>query len=60
VSAATAWETATEKAGGRLEAPDDLPETLAANDSRTVSVDVPYAAAAGASPRITVNRSTVC
>lgn len=50
VSAATAWEIAIKKAAGRLEAPDDLAETLAANDFQTLSIDVPHAVAAGALP----------
>lgn len=50
VSAATAWEIAIKKAAGRLEAPDDLSETLSANDFQTLSIDVAHAVAAGALP----------
>jgi len=50
VSAATAWELAIKKAAGLVEAPDDLSETLAANDFQTLSIDVSHAVAAGALP----------
>ncbi len=50
VSAATACEVAIKKAAGRLEAPDDLLDALAANDFSTLSITASHAIAAGQLP----------
>ena len=50
VSAASVWEIAIKKAIGRLEAPDDLLDALAANDFDPLSISHAHALAAGALP----------
>ena len=50
VSAATAWEIAIKKAAGRLEAPDDLADALAAGGFDTLAITVAHALAAGELP----------
>jgi PIN domain nuclease of toxin-antitoxin system len=50
VSAASAWEIAIKKAIGRLDAPDDLPEVLRANNFDDLPITVAHALAAGALP----------
>jgi len=51
VSAATAWEISIKQALGKLEAPDDLVEALAANRFRALPITVAHALAAGRLPR---------
>ena len=51
VSAATAWEISIKQALGRLEAPDDLAEALAANRFHALPITVGHALAAGRLPR---------
>jgi len=50
VSAASAWEISIKQAAGRLEAPDDLLNALAANDFGTVAITAAHALAAGRLP----------
>lgn len=50
VSAVTAWEIAIKRAAGRLEAPDDLLDALAANDFDSLPITASHALAAGALP----------
>lgn len=50
VSAATAWEIAIKRATGRLDAPDDLIETLEANRFDTLAITPVHAVVAGALP----------
>jgi PIN domain nuclease of toxin-antitoxin system len=50
VSAATAWEIAIKKAYGKLHAPDDLEQALAANGFEALPITVAHALAAGALP----------
>jgi PIN domain nuclease of toxin-antitoxin system len=50
VSAATAWEISIKKALGRLDAPDDLLDALAANDFETIAITAAHALAAGELP----------
>lgn len=50
VSAATAWEIEIKRALGKLSAPDDLPEALAAGGYRALPVSVDHAVAAGRLP----------
>ncbi len=50
VSAATAWEIAIKKAVGRLDAPDDLLDALAANAFDALAITAAHALAAGALP----------
>ncbi len=50
VSAATAWEIAIKKAAGRLDAPDDLPSALAANEFDALPITVEHALIAGSLP----------
>ena len=50
VSAATAWEIAIKKAAGRLDAPDDLLDALAANDFDTLAITAGHAVTAGGLP----------
>jgi PIN domain nuclease of toxin-antitoxin system len=50
VSAASAWEIAIKKAAGRLDAPDDLLDEIAANHFDTVAITATHALAAGALP----------
>lgn len=50
VSAASAWEISIKKAAGRLDAPEDLLDAVAANDFGTIPITVDHAMAAGALP----------
>lgn len=50
VSAATAWEIAIKRAAGRLEAPDDLLDALAANNFDTLAITAGHALDAGSLP----------
>ncbi|MGH9182563.1 MAG: type II toxin-antitoxin system VapC family toxin [Acidimicrobiales bacterium] len=50
VSAATAWEIAIKQAAGRLAAPHDLLDALAANDFETLAITVPHAIVAAHLP----------
>ena len=50
VSAASAWEISITKAAGRLVAPDDLPEALAASRFDTLPITTGHALLAGALP----------
>ena len=50
VSAATAWEIAIKQAAGRLEAPDDLLDAMAASDFDSLPITAAHALAAGALP----------
>jgi PIN domain nuclease of toxin-antitoxin system/antitoxin (DNA-binding transcriptional repressor) of toxin-antitoxin stability system len=50
VSAASAWEISIEQAAGRLEAPDDLLDALAANDFGALAITAAHAVAAGRLP----------
>ena len=50
ISAASAWEIAIKKAVGRLEAPDDLLDALAANNFETLAITAAHSLAAGALP----------
>jgi PIN domain nuclease of toxin-antitoxin system len=50
VSAATAWEIAIKRAAGRLEAPDDLLDALAANDFDSLPIAAAHALVAGGLP----------
>jgi PIN domain nuclease of toxin-antitoxin system len=51
VSAATVWEIAIKRALGKLEIPDNLEETLAANSFVSLPISVSHAIAAGKLPR---------
>jgi len=51
VSAATVWEIAIKRALGKLEIPDNLEETLAANSFVPLPISVSHAIAAGRLPR---------
>jgi PIN domain nuclease of toxin-antitoxin system len=50
VSAASAWEIAIKKAGGRLDAPDDLLDALESNNFDPLPITAAHALAAGALP----------
>ena len=50
VSAASVWEITIKRAAGRLEAPDDLLDALAANDFDTLSISAGHAIKAGGLP----------
>jgi PIN domain nuclease of toxin-antitoxin system len=50
VSAASAWEIASKKAAGRLDAPDDVLEALDASAFDTLPITAAHALAAGALP----------
>jgi PIN domain nuclease of toxin-antitoxin system len=50
VSAATAWEISIKQATGRLEAPDDLLDAIAANEFETLAITAKHAMAAGHLP----------
>jgi len=50
VSAASAWEISIKQAVGRLEAPDDLLDAMAANDFGTLAITAAHALAAGCLP----------
>jgi hypothetical protein len=54
VSAATSWEIDIEQALGRLEAPDDLAEALAANRFHALPITAAHALAAGRRPHRTI------
>ncbi|MDR4496286.1 MAG: type II toxin-antitoxin system VapC family toxin [Nitrospirales bacterium] len=51
VSAATAWEISIKRALGKLRAPDDLEEALAANRFLPLPIHFPHARLAGRLPR---------
>jgi PIN domain nuclease of toxin-antitoxin system len=50
VSAATAWEIEIKRALGKLEAPDDLADALAAGGYRPLAISVQHAVVAGRLP----------
>lgn len=50
VSAASAWEISIKQAAGRLDAPDDLLDAVAANDFETLTITAGHAMAAGSLP----------
>jgi PIN domain nuclease of toxin-antitoxin system len=50
VSAASAWEISIKQASGRLDAPDDLLEAVAANHFETLAITVDHAMAAARLP----------
>src|SRR5438552_10823375 len=50
VSAAVAWEIAIKKALGKLDAPDDLEDVLAANRFLSLPITIPHALAVLALP----------
>lgn len=50
ISAATAWEIAIKQAVGRIEAPNDLLDTLEANDFDTLPITAAHALIAGGLP----------
>jgi PIN domain nuclease of toxin-antitoxin system len=50
VSSASAWEISIKQASGRLEAPDDLLDALAANDFGSLAITTAHAVAAGRLP----------
>lgn len=50
VSAATAWEISIKQAAGRLDAPEDLLDAVAANDFGTLAITADHAVAAGGLP----------
>ena len=50
VSAASAWEISIKRAAGRLDAPEDLVNALAANDFGTFPITADHAMAAGRLP----------
>ena len=50
VSSASAWEISIKQASGRLEAPDDLLDAIAANDFRSLAITAAHAVAAGRLP----------
>ena len=52
VSAATAWEIAIKRALGKLDAPDDLEEQLAAHRFEPLPITVAQALTAGSLPRL--------
>jgi PIN domain nuclease of toxin-antitoxin system len=51
VSAASVWEISIKKALGKLNAPDDLEDALAANRFRPLAITIPHAVMAGSLPR---------
>ncbi len=51
VSAASAWEIAIKKAIGKLEAPDDLADAIAACRFEVLPITIAHAIRAGALPR---------
>lgn len=51
VSAASAWEISIKKALGRLDAPDDLADQLAAAHFEPLAITIAHSLAAGALPR---------
>jgi len=50
VSAASVWEISIKQAAGRLDAPDDLQDALAANDFGTLAITGDHAITAGRLP----------
>jgi PIN domain nuclease of toxin-antitoxin system len=50
VSAATAWEISIKQAAGRLEAPADFLDAVAANEFATLAITAEHALAAGRLP----------
>ena len=50
VSAASVWEIAIKQATGRVQAPDDLLDTLHDNDFATLAITAAHALAAGGLP----------
>lgn len=50
VSAASAWEISIKRAVGRLAAPDDLLDAMAANEFRALSITAAHGIAAGGLP----------
>jgi PIN domain nuclease of toxin-antitoxin system len=50
VSSASAWEISIKQAAGRLQAPDDLLDAVAANEFRTLAITAAHAVAAGRLP----------
>ncbi|MDQ6727625.1 MAG: type II toxin-antitoxin system VapC family toxin [Actinomycetota bacterium] len=50
VSAASAWEISIKQAAGRLDAPEDLLDAVAANDFGTLPISADHAMAAGHLP----------
>ena len=50
VSAASAWEISIKRAAGRLEAPEDLLDALAANEFGTIAITPDHAVTAGRLP----------
>ncbi len=50
VSAASAWEISLKQAAGRLEAPGDLLDAVAANDFGALAITAAHAVAAGRLP----------
>jgi PIN domain nuclease of toxin-antitoxin system len=50
VSAASAWEISIKQAAGRLEAPDDVLDAVAANDFEALAITAAHAVAAGRLP----------
>ena len=50
VSAASAWEISIKQAAGRLDAPEDLLDAVAANDFGTLPITAHHAMAAGRLP----------
>ncbi len=57
VSAASVWEISIRQAAGRLEAPEDLQDALAANDFGSLAVPGDHAITAG---RLPVHHSDPC
>ena len=50
MSAASAWEISIKQAAGRLDAPEDLLDALAANEFGTLAITADHAVAAGRLP----------
>ena len=50
VSAASAWEISIKQTAGRLDAPEDLLDAVAANDFATLAITADHAMAAGRLP----------
>lgn len=51
VSAASAWEIGIKKALGKLDAPDDLAQAIAANNFLPLAISVGHGLSAGSLPR---------
>ncbi len=60
VPAGTVWEIALKKAAGRLEAPDDLLDALAANDFDTLAITAGQRSGPQPSLGMTPILSTTC